>query len=257
MLSIPVSAQNLSLPSSKYGKALSFKDYRNHRKSGISAYTWTLGYNHCGFLTDQFGRSVKNDNISYIYGAFWNHEFQFYPLLFNVRISNAVYNLDDNDYDIDYKIKQRNLEFGANLILDVPFNQASRIFVPYIGGGYNVATLKDSLRIDMDYFIDGYTDYITPTPFEPVEEKGFIVSGPFFKTGMRINLARNLYISGEYMQTFLARDTDFDFKYNYSQWNVGLGFCLDKTASYAEQRRAGMVYLIPAALIHLLLVSPW
>lgn len=257
LFSLPIIAQRMSLPSMKYDKAKTFKDYKTTRKNAIRGYTWTIGYNNSSFLTSQFGNSVKNNNIQFRYGIFWNQEFQMYPFVFNLKTSNANFRLQDATYEINHKVKQRNLEIGTNLILDIPFGKLSKILIPYIGAGYNFSSLKDSLRIDADYFVDGYSGYLTPTPLAPVEESGFIISGPFFKTGTRININNNLFITGEYMQTFYARDSDFDFNYDYSQWSVGLGFCFGWDENDRNLRKAGLLFAVPISILQLLIVKPW
>ena len=257
LFSASIFGQRMSLPSMKFDNAKTFKEYKINRIKAIRGYTWTLGYNNSSFLTSQFENSVQNNKINYRYGIFWNQEFQLYPFIFNLKTSNANFRLQDDIYGINHKIKQRNLEIGANLILDIPFSRLSKILIPYVGAGYNFSSLHDSLRIDADYFVDGYSGYVTPTPLAAVEESGFIISGPFFKTGTRINISNNLFVTGEYMQTFYARDSDFGFDYNYSQWSVGLGFCFGQDEEDKDLRKAGLLLAVPVSIVQLLLVKPW
>jgi outer membrane receptor protein involved in Fe transport len=195
-------------PESQYGKVKSHLKY--HHRS-----TWIFSYHKSSFLNTNFAGNIDNNNIKQKFGTSLNYRFdKAFPFIFDINwfASKFVYEGSSVSSIADTpKIRHRGIELAANFSL-LP---TSKFFMPYIGVGYQTASIVAS-----NYWpIETMGEDQQQSAENQIEYSSNCSTG-IWKVGVTIG-GTNLFVNAEYKQSlFLTKSKSFN------QLSVGIGIRL-------------------------------
>lgn len=214
----PASSPDFTLPEGKY-KNDELTAYRRVKQkfNDRMGLTYMLSYHKTNFLNDQFAANIQDGVLDYHPGTCLTFRFEYgFPLVFDFNWFSSRFTYEgpnDNPLFETPYIRHRGIEVSSNLVL-LP---ASKNFMPFIGIGYQSASLVASNFWPLDKYSDENNNNSNNNQDEEKIEHLSNCSTPIWKVGLSFGFDK-LYINAEYKQSLGALSTK-----SFNQISIGIG----------------------------------
>lgn len=195
-----ITAQTTTLPKLKYTQTNTLSRIIENGKQ-INGFTLAYGYHQTTFLNEVFGMNISNNVISRKYGGVLMARMKLYPIIIDVDWFSSRFRISDAvswPYSDTTNVRHRGMGFFISSAL-FPLMH-SKIFVPYVGIGYQTSSL--GVGVDIIEMNDSN---------KSIEPSSIITSCPQWKAGFLVNMSRMYNLTIEYRQSFpLNREMAFN-----------------------------------------------
>jgi hypothetical protein len=162
-----------------------YKDLKNAFVMGLR-----LDYQYPAFYNSLYYENLKANNIEFSGGLDFVWSMNIAPVMLDIGYFTSTFSVEDPNFYKGSKDKEttlRGMDFYASYLFLPDYGRISRIFMPYIGIGYQTSSLAVKIPGEKSTTLGSYG-----------------TGSMMWKTGVTINLGKLLYINAEYRQGLTA-----------------------------------------------------